>query len=249
MLRAADGADGRAYAGLRRARRRIRAVAAAWTCRAAGPAELHRRLADRARRPTDRSIFTNGIDARSAQARWSRERIAARRAADGGARGGDLASTRKPSRWRHDRPKVASIGGPPPSAVYKNVGDPVASGLAVANGVVYFTAVASGRLVALNATTGSVLKEIEVGPVWVRSFSLTRPRLRGQRATRCSVRGATRRSFPRITAACCIRSGCRAKMRSVGSEGGRSDFLAGVAKGGATWGASGGFSEICRCRE
>jgi len=72
----------------------------------------------------------------------------------------------KTERWRHDRPKVASVGGPPPKAVYKNVGDPVASGLAVANGVVYFTAVASGKLVALNAATGSVLKEIEIGPVW-----------------------------------------------------------------------------------
>ena len=69
-------------------------------------------------------------------------------------------------KWRHERPKVASLGGPPPKPVYKEVGDPVASGLAVANGVVYFTTVTSGKLVALDAATGSVLKEIDVGPVW-----------------------------------------------------------------------------------
>ncbi len=50
--------------------------------------------------------------------------------------------------------------------MYTDVGDPVASGIAVANGVVYFTAVASGKLVALDAATGAVLKEIDVGPVW-----------------------------------------------------------------------------------
>src|SRR5262249_54203647 len=50
--------------------------------------------------------------------------------------------------------------------VYTDVGDPVASGVAVANGVVYFTTVASGKLVALDAATGSLLKELELGPVW-----------------------------------------------------------------------------------
>jgi hypothetical protein len=46
------------------------------------------------------------------------------------------------------------------------VGDPVASGITLANGVVFFTTVASGKLVALDADTGKVLKEIELGPVW-----------------------------------------------------------------------------------
>src|SRR5439155_1125073 len=50
--------------------------------------------------------------------------------------------------------------------IYKDVGDPVASGIAVANGVLYFTTVASGKLVALDAATGTVLKELELGPVW-----------------------------------------------------------------------------------
>jgi hypothetical protein len=69
-------------------------------------------------------------------------------------------------RWRHERPKVASLGGPPPKPLYKDVGDPVASGIAVAGGVVYFTTVASGKLLALDAATGEKLKEFDVGPVW-----------------------------------------------------------------------------------
>jgi outer membrane protein assembly factor BamB len=50
--------------------------------------------------------------------------------------------------------------------VFTDAGDPVASGIAVANGVVYFTAVASGKVIALDAATGEVLREIELGPVW-----------------------------------------------------------------------------------
>lgn len=77
-----------------------------------------------------------------------------------------LSSDTRTERWRHERPKVASLGGPKPKPIYTVVGDPVASGLAVANGVVYFTTAASGKLVALDATTGRVLKEIDLGPVW-----------------------------------------------------------------------------------
>ena len=36
----------------------------------------------------------------------------------------------------------------------------------MANGVVYFTKVASGKLVILDAASGTNLKEIELGPVW-----------------------------------------------------------------------------------
>jgi outer membrane protein assembly factor BamB len=68
--------------------------------------------------------------------------------------------------WRHERPKVPSVGGPKPRPVYTDVGDPVASGIAVANGVLYFTTVVSGKLVALDARSGKVLKEIDLGPVW-----------------------------------------------------------------------------------
>lgn len=75
--------------------------------------------------------------------------------------GGDALS----ERWRHERPKA------PPAGVglrllSKEVGDPVASGVAVANGVVYFTTTVSKKLVALDAASGAVLKEFEVGPVW-----------------------------------------------------------------------------------
>lgn len=62
--------------------------------------------------------------------------------------------------WRHERPLVKQVGG------FKDVGDPVASGIALANGVVYFTTQVSNKLVALDAATGKLLKEIELGPVW-----------------------------------------------------------------------------------
>ncbi|MCA9074536.1 MAG: PQQ-binding-like beta-propeller repeat protein [Planctomycetaceae bacterium] len=68
--------------------------------------------------------------------------------------------------WRHERPKIETIGGPAPLAVYHDVGDPIASGLALAGGVVYCTTTASGKLLALNAETGELLKEIDLGPVW-----------------------------------------------------------------------------------
>jgi polyvinyl alcohol dehydrogenase (cytochrome) len=72
----------------------------------------------------------------------------------------------KEEQWRHERPKVASIGGPPPKPMVKNVGDPVASGIAVANGVVYFTTLMSSKLIALDAATGKMLLEIQLPPVW-----------------------------------------------------------------------------------
>jgi polyvinyl alcohol dehydrogenase (cytochrome) len=110
-----------------------------------------------------KSIFTNGIDAL-----WLAS------LAPPVPKGGPLSGGRvvaisldtQSERWRHERPKVPSLGGPPPKAVYTDAGDPVASGIAVAGGVVYFTAVASGKLVALDAASGNVLKEIELGPVW-----------------------------------------------------------------------------------
>ena len=60
--------------------------------------------------------------------------------------------------------------------MYRDVGDVVASGIAVGNGVAYFTAVGSGKLVALDAATGAVLKEIVLGPVWAGP-SLSRGRV------------------------------------------------------------------------
>ncbi len=72
----------------------------------------------------------------------------------------------KAERWRHERPKVASLGGPPPKRFITDAGDPVGSGIAVANGVVFFTAISSAKLIALDAATGDVLKEIGLGAVW-----------------------------------------------------------------------------------
>jgi outer membrane protein assembly factor BamB/dienelactone hydrolase len=109
------------------------------------------------------TIFTNGIDAVELASQESR---AASLVPPTGGRVVALSLDTKVERWRHERPKVAAIGGPPPMPTYTDVGDPVGSGIAVANGVVYFTAVASGKLVALDATSGSVLKEIDLGPVW-----------------------------------------------------------------------------------
>jgi glucose dehydrogenase len=68
--------------------------------------------------------------------------------------------------WRHERPKVKAVGGTPEKPAFTDVGDPVASGIALANGVAYFTTTVSNKLVALDAATGKVLKEVDLGPVW-----------------------------------------------------------------------------------
>jgi polyvinyl alcohol dehydrogenase (cytochrome) len=109
------------------------------------------------------TIFTNGIDAVRLA---SQERAIESGVPPTGGRVVALGLDAKEERWRHERPRVASVGGPPPKPVYTDVGDPVASGVAVANGVVYFTTVASGKLVALDASSGEMLKEIPLGPVW-----------------------------------------------------------------------------------
>jgi hypothetical protein len=68
--------------------------------------------------------------------------------------------------WRHERPKVEAVGGTREKPAFTNVGDPVGSGIALANGVAYFTTTVSNKLVALDTATGKVLKEITLGPVW-----------------------------------------------------------------------------------
>jgi polyvinyl alcohol dehydrogenase (cytochrome) len=110
-----------------------------------------------------KTIFTNGIDC---VRMGSMETPAASLVPPTGGRVVALSTDTKTEHWRHERPKVASMGGPAPKAMYTNVGDPVASGVAVANGVVYFTTAASGKLVALDAASGALLKEIALGPVW-----------------------------------------------------------------------------------
>jgi outer membrane protein assembly factor BamB len=110
-----------------------------------------------------RTIFTNGIDCLRLA---SQERRADSGVPPTGGRVVALSLDTRTERWRHERPKVGTLGGPKPKPTYTDVGDPVASGLAVANGVVYFTTVASGKLVAVDASSGALLKEIELGPVW-----------------------------------------------------------------------------------
>jgi outer membrane protein assembly factor BamB len=69
--------------------------------------------------------------------------------------------------WRHERPKVLAVGGTAAKPAFRNVGDPVASGIALANGVAYFTTVVSNKLVALDTVTGLILRQIDMGePVW-----------------------------------------------------------------------------------
>jgi outer membrane protein assembly factor BamB len=109
------------------------------------------------------TIFTNGIDSLRLA---SQERPADSGVPPTGGRVVALSLDTRTERWRHERPRVATLGGPAPKPVFKDVGDPVASGIAVANGVVYFTTVASGKLVALDAATGAILKETAIGPVW-----------------------------------------------------------------------------------
>jgi glucose dehydrogenase len=67
--------------------------------------------------------------------------------------------------WRHERPKVDWVGGTKEQPLFTNCGDPVASGIAVANGCLFFTTLTSNKLVILNAANGKVLKEFYLGPV------------------------------------------------------------------------------------
>jgi len=120
-----------------------------------------------------RSVFTNGIDA--VRLCTQESPLASNQIPTGGrvtATSVDLAT----ELWRHERPKIPEMGGTPGKPMYRDVGDIVGSGIAVGNGVAYFTAVGSGMLIALDAATGAVLKEIALGPVFAGP-SLSRGRL------------------------------------------------------------------------
>ncbi len=110
-----------------------------------------------------RTIYTNGIDAIRL---GTQDSVDASHAPPTGGRVVALSLDTNTERWRHERPRIAHVGGPPPAAVYEDVGDPVASGIAIGNGVLFFTTVVSNKLVALDADTGRSLKEIDLGPVW-----------------------------------------------------------------------------------
>ncbi len=110
-----------------------------------------------------RTIFTNGIDA--VRLGTQESPISPGQIPTGGrvtATSIDLTT----EHWRHERPKISAMGGTPDKPMYRNVGDIVGSGIALGNGVAYFTAVGSGKLIALDAATGAVLKEIEIGAVF-----------------------------------------------------------------------------------
>jgi polyvinyl alcohol dehydrogenase (cytochrome) len=120
-----------------------------------------------------RTVFTNGIDA--VRLGTQESPFANGQVPTGGrvtATSVDLAT----ERWRHDRPKITEMGATPGKPMYRDVGDIVGSGIAVGNGVAYFTAVGSGKLIALDTATGSVLKEIAIGPVFAGP-SLSRGRV------------------------------------------------------------------------
>lgn len=109
-----------------------------------------------------KTVFTNGLDAlqlgTQESARGSQSMPTAGRVVG-------ISTDARTERWRHERPKVSPAGAAL-KALVKEVGDPVASGVAVANGVVYFTTTIGQKLVALDAASGKLLKEIDVGPVW-----------------------------------------------------------------------------------
>ena len=68
--------------------------------------------------------------------------------------------------WRHNRPVIPSMPSRDPKRGFKNVGDGVGSGIAIGNGLLFFTTLSSNQLVILDAAKGTVLKEIPIGPVF-----------------------------------------------------------------------------------
>jgi outer membrane protein assembly factor BamB len=106
-----------------------------------------------------KAIFTNGIDIPGLG-------VAGGYTAPTGGRVVSLSLDTTREFWRHERPKVAKVGGTKGRPAFTDVGDPVGSGIALANGVVYFTTTVSNKLVALDAATGKSLNEIDLGPVW-----------------------------------------------------------------------------------
>jgi len=120
-----------------------------------------------------RTVFTNGIDAlRLGSQLDPRSPVMVPTGGRVTATSVDLAT----ERWRHERPKIAEMGVTPGKPIYRDVGDIVGSGIAVGNGVAYFTAVGSGKLIALDAAAGTVLKEVNLGPVFAGP-SLSRGRV------------------------------------------------------------------------
>ena len=105
-----------------------------------------------------KAVYTNGIDFLGASSGIGKMPT--------GGRVVSISLDTRQENWRHERPKVKAIGGTGEKPAFTNVGDPVGSGIALANGVAYFTTTVSNKLVALDTASGRVLKEIDLGPVW-----------------------------------------------------------------------------------
>jgi len=110
-----------------------------------------------------KAVFTNGIDILRLATNADKKK---RTFPPTGGRVVSISLDTRQENWRHERPLVKAVGGTKGMPAFTDVGDPVASGIAVANGVVYFTTTVSNKLVALDAATGKLLTEIELGPVW-----------------------------------------------------------------------------------
>jgi glucose dehydrogenase len=111
-----------------------------------------------------KAVYTNGIDILLLATSANRQQ---RYHPPTGGRVTSISLDTTKENWRHERPKVAAVGGTKQKPLYTDVGDPVASGIALANGVAYFTTIVSNKLVALDTATGSVLREIDLQePVW-----------------------------------------------------------------------------------
>jgi len=108
-----------------------------------------------------RRVFTNGIDSifkGTHTARVTAPPTAGRVTA--------ISLDTRSERWRHERPLVKWVGGTRDKPLFTNCGDAVASGIAVANGCLFFTTLTSNKLVALDAQSGELLKEIDLRPVF-----------------------------------------------------------------------------------
>jgi glucose dehydrogenase len=110
-----------------------------------------------------KAVFTNGVDFIRLGTGTKED---SRRPLPTGGRVVSISLDTRTEYWRHERPIVKAVGGTPAKPQFTDVGDPVASGIALANGVAYFTTTVSNQLVALDTASGTVRKEIPLGPVW-----------------------------------------------------------------------------------
>jgi len=97
-----------------------------------------------------KNVFTNGID-------W----LLLNTKKPGWPEGGRVVSVSAnlaQENWRHERPKIT---GPKYTG-----GDPVGSGVALGGGIACFTTTASEQLVVLDAGSGKLLKQMQIGTVW-----------------------------------------------------------------------------------